>query len=175
MKKESRMRAKPHPTFGKSKVHIRNGVDSAPTWLLIACIRISHPVLISKRQHFHQTHLQCYGILLYMLICSTPIQLNEESRFEICSSFSSFKLFHSVDWTLSVFTSFPEDLSCPPLQCCSIFSYSSTALGFNLLTPSHSLHPPITTGADFLKRPLLCVLPSPNSGVISTQANTGMK
>lgn len=54
--------------------------------------------------------------------------------------------------TEPLFTSFPWKLSCPHLHRCSIFSYSSPVLGFNLLTPSHSLHSPMTT--DFLKRPV---------------------
>lgn len=48
--------------------------------------------------------------------------------------------------------SFPWKPSCPHLQHCSIFSYSSPVWGFNLLTPSHSLCSPMT--ADFLKRPV---------------------
>lgn len=78
--------------------------------------------------------------------------------------------YFTLKSTESLFISFPQEMPCSLLHHCSIFSYSSSAFGFNLLTPSHPPHSPMTTGAVFFKRPLLSILPNPSSGVISIVA-----
>lgn len=68
----------------------------------------------------------------------------------------SILLSHHFNYfTLStgpLFICFPWKLFCLHLQQCCIFSYFSPVWGFNLLTPSHSRHSPMT--ADFLQRPV---------------------
>lgn len=85
-----------------------------------------------------------------MLVWPTPVQSIQKAVLKSILFSHPFNYFTLSTKALSI--SFPWKLPCPHLQHCSTFSYSSPVWGFNLLTPSHPPHSPMT--ADFLQRPV---------------------
>lgn len=84
-----------------------------------------------------------------MLVWPAPVQSMKKAPLKSILFSHNFNYLTLSTGPLSI--SLPWKVSCPHLQHCSIFSCSSPIWGFNLLTPSHPLHSPIT--ADSPKRP----------------------
>lgn len=78
----------------RSEVCIRNGLVSPLTQLLIAYIIISCPVLLSRRYRSHQPHLDCYNVILHMLVCSTPMQSMKKAVLKFILSHHSLCLLN---------------------------------------------------------------------------------